>query len=51
MKNNHDIKMMTPFTILLLLVIGLGVILMFYRLPWSCNKLKRRLSMGSVDWL
>jgi Ni/Fe-hydrogenase subunit HybB-like protein len=32
MKNNHDIKMMTPFTILLLLVIGLGVILMFYRL-------------------
>jgi len=32
MKNNHEIKMMTPFTVLLLLVIGLGVILMFYRL-------------------
>jgi Ni/Fe-hydrogenase subunit HybB-like protein len=32
MKNNHEIKMMTPFTILLLLVIGLGAILTFYRL-------------------
>ena len=32
MKNNHEIKMMTPFTVLLLLVIALGVILMFYRL-------------------
>jgi Ni/Fe-hydrogenase subunit HybB-like protein len=32
MKNNHEIKMMTPFTVLLLLVITLGVILMFYRL-------------------
>ena len=32
MKNNHEIKMMTPFTVLLLLVIALGVVLMFYRL-------------------
>jgi Ni/Fe-hydrogenase subunit HybB-like protein len=32
MKNNHEIKMMTPFTVLLLLVIALGVVLMIYRL-------------------
>jgi len=32
MKNNHEIKMMTPFTLLLLCVIGLGVVLIFYRL-------------------
>jgi len=32
MKNNHEIKMMTPFTLLLLFVIGLGMILVFYRL-------------------
>jgi Ni/Fe-hydrogenase subunit HybB-like protein len=32
MKNNHEIKMMTPFTLLLLFVIGLGVVLVIYRL-------------------
>jgi Ni/Fe-hydrogenase subunit HybB-like protein len=32
MKNNHEIKMMTPFTFLLILVIGIGVILAIYRL-------------------
>jgi len=32
MKNNHEIKMMTPFTLLLLFVISLGVVLVFYRL-------------------
>jgi Ni/Fe-hydrogenase subunit HybB-like protein len=32
MKNDHEIKMMTPFTILLILFIGIGVILAFYRL-------------------
>jgi Ni/Fe-hydrogenase subunit HybB-like protein len=32
MKNNHEIKMMTPFTLLLLFVIGLGIVLVFYRL-------------------
>jgi Ni/Fe-hydrogenase subunit HybB-like protein len=32
MKNNHEIKMMTPFTLLLLFVIGLGGVLVFYRL-------------------
>jgi Ni/Fe-hydrogenase subunit HybB-like protein len=32
MKNNHEIKMMTPFTLLLLLLIGLGILLAIYRL-------------------
>jgi Ni/Fe-hydrogenase subunit HybB-like protein len=32
MKNNHEIKMMTPFTLLLLLVIALGFVLVIYRL-------------------
>ena len=32
MKNNHEVKMMTPFTILLLFVIGLGAVLVIYRL-------------------
>jgi Ni/Fe-hydrogenase subunit HybB-like protein len=32
MKNNHEVKMMTPFTFLLILVIGIGVILAIYRL-------------------
>lgn len=32
MKNTHEIKMMTPFTLLLLLVIGLGIVLVLYRL-------------------
>jgi Ni/Fe-hydrogenase subunit HybB-like protein len=32
MKNNHEIKMMTPFTLLLLCVIGLGCVLILYRL-------------------
>jgi Ni/Fe-hydrogenase subunit HybB-like protein len=32
MKNNHEIKMMTPFTLLLLCVIGLGCVLVIYRL-------------------
>lgn len=32
MKNNHEIKMMTPFTLLLLFVIGLGAVLVIYRL-------------------
>jgi Ni/Fe-hydrogenase subunit HybB-like protein len=32
MKNNHEIKMMTPFTLLLLAVIGVGFVLVVYRL-------------------
>jgi len=32
MRNNHDIKMMTPFTLLLLLLIGVGIVLAVYRL-------------------
>lgn len=32
MKNNHEIKLMTPFTLFLLLVIGLGGVLAVYRL-------------------
>jgi len=32
MKNNHEIKMMTPFTLLLLAVIGIGFVLVIYRL-------------------
>ena len=32
MKNNHEIKLMTPFTLLLLFVIGLGAVLVIYRL-------------------
>jgi Ni/Fe-hydrogenase subunit HybB-like protein len=32
MKNNHEIKMMTPFTLLLLSIIGLGAVLVLYRL-------------------
>ena len=32
MKNDHEIKMMTPFTLLLLLIIALGVVLAIYRL-------------------
>jgi len=32
MKNTHEIKMMTPFTLLLLAVIGVGFVLVIYRL-------------------
>lgn len=32
MKNTHEIKMMTPFTMLLLLMMGLGLIVAIYRL-------------------
>ena len=31
MKNNHEIKLMTPFTLLLLALIGLGFVLVVYR--------------------
>lgn len=32
MKNNHEIKLMTPFTLLLLCIIGIGLVLVIYRL-------------------
>jgi Ni/Fe-hydrogenase subunit HybB-like protein len=32
MKNNHEIKMMTPFTVFLILIIGIGAVLAIYRL-------------------
>lgn len=32
MKNDHEIKLMTPFTVLLILVIAVGVVLSVYRL-------------------